>query len=168
MKIWPTLAPGSDTVENTEKWKEGRSVTNVYQPDITIFLPEHQNDLCPAVLVFPGGGYQQVVMEKEGYKIAQWLNENGIAAFVLKHRLNPKYALRDAQRAVSLIRSDAKKYNIDEHKIGKLKINESIPPAFLVHAGNDARVSVMQSVKMYSELKQKGVQAELHIYEQGK
>jgi len=118
IKIWPKFAPGSEKVENKERWTEGKSVTNVYQPDLTIFLPENQTSLCPAVIVFPGGGYQQIVMKKEGYNVAQWLNENGIAAFVLKYRLNPKDALRDAQRTVSLIRGDAKKYNIDENKIG--------------------------------------------------
>lgn len=57
-------------------------------------------------------------MEKEGYKVARWLNENGIAAFVLKYRLNRDEALRDAQRAVSVIRKDADKYGIDKNKIG--------------------------------------------------
>jgi acetyl esterase/lipase len=219
IKIWPNLAPGSENMENKEQWTEGKSVANVYQPDLTIFLPEHQTGICPAVIVFPGGGYQQIVMEKEGYKVAKWLNENGIAAFLLKYRLTRDEALRDAQRAVSLIRSDTKKYSIDKNKIGvigfsagahlagnlvmnhdnhknfdlidtvssrpdfwigvygvygnifanvgKSKVQVSIPPTFLVHAGNDSKAPVLGSVELYIDLKQIGVPAELHVYEQG-
>lgn len=118
INIWPKLAPGSENIENKEQWRDKRSVTNVYQPDLTVFLVKSQTELTPAVIIFPGGGYSQVVMAKEGYKIAEWFNENGITAFVLKYRLNRKTALRDAQRAMSLIRSDAAKYNIDKNKIG--------------------------------------------------
>ncbi|MFC0876977.1 alpha/beta hydrolase [Saccharicrinis sp. FJH2] len=118
IKIWPKLAPGTEGMENSEQWRDKRSVTNVYQPDLTVFLANGQTELTPAVIIFPGGGYNQVVMAKEGYKIAEWLNEHGITAFVLKYRLNRDAALRDAQRAISLIRSDASKYNIDKNKIG--------------------------------------------------
>jgi acetyl esterase/lipase len=118
IKIWPDLAPGSERLENNEVWTERKSVANVYQPDLTVFLPAHKKGLTPAIIVFPGGGYRQVVMEKEGYKVAHWLNRNGIAAFVLKYRLDPGNALRDAQRAVSLIRTEAKQYNVDPHRIG--------------------------------------------------
>ncbi|WP_297085890.1 alpha/beta hydrolase [uncultured Draconibacterium sp.] len=118
IKIWPKLAPGSENIENKEQLKSNKSVTNVYQPDLTVFVTKHQSELTPAIIICPGGGYNQVVMAKEGYKIAKWFNENGITAFVLKYRLNRETALRDAQRAMSLIRSDAAKYNIDKNKIG--------------------------------------------------
>ncbi len=118
IKIWPKLAPGSENIEDKEQWRGKRSVTNVYQPDLTVFLTDSQAALTPAVIIFPGGGYNQVVMAKEGYKIAEWLNEHGITAFVLKYRLNRNTALRDAQRAMSLIRSNAKEYNVDRNKIG--------------------------------------------------
>lgn len=220
VKIWPNLAPGSETAENREQWTDGKSVTNVYQPDLTVYVPEHhQAEPSAAVLVFPGGGYRQVVMEKEGYKVARWLNEHGISAFVLKYRLNPDDALRDAQRAISLIRNDASKYNIDKNRIGvigfsagahlafNLALNpddheshdaidavssrpdfligvygaysglysgdgktgglDDIPPVFLVHAGNDSRAPVRESVDLYIELKRHAVPAELHVYEQG-
>ena len=224
VKIWPNLAPGSESVTNNEQWTETKNVSNVYQPDLTIFLPEHQSVRTPAVIVFPGGGYTKIVMEKEGYKVARWLNKNGIAAFVLKYRLNRDEALRDAQRAVSVIRKDAEKYGIDKNKIGvigfsagahlaynlvmnhqdrknfdsidivssrpdfwigvygaygnisdlgksefikKSTVQEKIPPAFLVHAGNDSKVPVLSSVELYINLKNHGVPAELHVYELG-
>ncbi len=118
IKIWPDLAPGSSGVVDNEKRDEGGSVSAVYQPDLTIFLAKESASAAPAVVIFPGGGYQKIVMNKEGYKIAHWLNEHGISAFVLKYRLERKYALRDAQRAISMIRDNAEKYQIDKDKIG--------------------------------------------------
>lgn len=212
VNIWPNLAPGSESAENKEEWTKNKDVSKVYQPDVTVFLPEEISGLLPAVIVFPGGGYRKLVMEKEGYKVARWLNKNGFVAFVLKYRLDPDDALRDAQRAVSLIRHDAEEYHIDVHKIGvmgfsagahlagnlamnfqnrkrfdgvddissrpdfwisvyggfgKKKIQKNTPPAFLVHAGNDSKVPVQGSLELYTELKKKGISAELHVYEQG-
>jgi acetyl esterase/lipase len=224
IKIWPDLAPGSENKENKEQWNDSSSVTNVYQPDLTVFIPGHHAESMPAIIVFPGGGYRNVVMGKEGYKIARWLNENGIAAFVLKYRLDVDEALHDAQRAVRVVRSSAGKYGLDPNKIGaigfsagghlagnlcinnrvyeryddldtvsdrpdfwigvygaygnivgsgnrscsrRLDARENIPPAFLVQAGNDSKVSPLNSTGMYKYLYEKGVPAELHIYEQG-
>ena len=117
IKIWPGLAPGTEGKPDTEK-VVGGGVTGVYQPDLTIFLTEKQNKNLPAVVVLPGGGYRQVVMRKEGYSIAEWLNKNGIAAFVLKYRLDKEAALSDAQRALSFLRANAKQYNINTDNIG--------------------------------------------------
>ena len=217
--IWPGPAPGSEKVQDLEQWTESKDVTNVFQPDLTVFLPEGQAGKIPAVIVCPGGGYRKLVMEKEGYKIARWFNEHGIAAYVLKYRLDPENALQDARRAVRYLRKEADHYGIDPQKIGaigfsagahlacNLALNhrqsdynddidslsprpdfwigiyggynsilrtsrssistEHTPPAFLVHAGDDSKVPVMASVKLYEQLKKKGVPAELHIYEQG-
>ena len=117
IKIWPGLAPGTENETNNEK-VENENITNVYQPDLTILLPEKINVNKPAVIVMPGGGYRQIVMNKEGYVIADWLNKNGIAAFILKYRLNRADALQDARRSLSLIRANAKEYNINPDNIG--------------------------------------------------
>ena len=104
IKIWPGLAPGTESRAITEKISV-ESVTEVYQPDITIFIPAKQDENHAAVIVLPGGGYRSVVMEKEGYTIAKWLNDNGITAFVLKYRLDIDEALQDVKRALSLVRA---------------------------------------------------------------
>jgi endo-1,4-beta-xylanase len=66
-------------------------------------------------------------MEKEGWEVADWLNSNGIAAFVLKYRLakaeGAKYTLQDhvysdAARAMRLVRSRAKEFGVDPARIG--------------------------------------------------
>ncbi len=116
--IWPGLAPGSELLPNNEKWIEQRKVFKVYQPDLTVFPLENTSKKFPAILIFPGGGYKQLAIEKEGYKIARWANKNGMVAFVLKYRLNEKFALRDAQRAMSFLRTNASEYSIDKERIG--------------------------------------------------
>ncbi len=213
IKIWPGFAPGTESRTNNEK-PIGGSVTKVFQPDLTIFLPAKQDENHAAIVVLPGGGYRSVVIEKEGYTIAKWLNENGIAAFVLKYRLNIDEALQDAQRALSLIRAGSKKYGIDPEKIGVIGfsagghlaanlathfkkenmkdhidstncrpnfmilvygavgefanyVTKETPPTYLVHAGNDSKVSVLESVEFYKALRNNNVPAELHIYENG-
>ena len=59
VKIWPELAPGSEGRADPEQWVEGRDVSVVYQPDLTVFLPENRQLPSPAMLVFPGGGYRR-------------------------------------------------------------------------------------------------------------
>ena len=79
-----------------------------------------------AVLVIPGGGYKNLSLEHEGIKVAEWLNKIGISAFVLRYRTphwepkpcKTKVALLDAQRALQIIAENAKKWNIDNAKIG--------------------------------------------------
>jgi len=72
-----------------------------------------------AVIVCPGGGYKEIWIEYEGTWIAQALNKNGIAAFVLAYRVpnNHNGALMDAQRAIKYLRANAKKFNINPDKI---------------------------------------------------
>jgi acetyl esterase/lipase len=120
VKIWPGLAPGTEGVADEEQWVDDREVSKVYQPDLTLFLPAERQAPSAAVVIFPGGGYRKVVMEKEGYKLARWLNDNGIAAFVLKYRLNRDDALRDAQRALSIVRHNAESWGVDKDRIGAM------------------------------------------------
>jgi len=118
IKIWNGLAPGTEDRKNEEEKLGENNIVKVYQPELSVFLPDNKNEKCAAVLVFPGGGYTHLAFDKEGTKISEWLNANGVAAFVLKYRLDPTEALQDAQRALSLIRSKAAEYRIDPEKIG--------------------------------------------------
>ncbi len=75
-----------------------------------------------AVVVCPGGGYGGLAMSHEGKEIAEFLNLQGISAFVVKYRLGPKYRhpapLMDAQRAIRTVRANATSYGVDSKKIG--------------------------------------------------
>jgi len=91
-------------------------------PTLTIYMPPNTTGPMTAVIVAPGGGYRTLSMNKEGRIPATYLNSLGIAAFVLKYRLGPKYRhpieLGDMQRAIRTIRSRAAEWHIAPDKIG--------------------------------------------------
>src|SRR6187401_3396862 len=77
--IWPDGAPGA----------LGRA--DVDRPAIVPYLPSASTNTGAAVLVIPGGGFTKLNADSEGAQVAAWLNGQGIAAFVLRHRLMPRY-----------------------------------------------------------------------------
>ena len=77
------------------------------------------------MVVCPGGGYAHLAFSYEGIDIGQWLNEHGIAAFVLKYRhrgtgYGHPAPLDDAQRAIRTVRARAKEFGVDPQRIGIL------------------------------------------------
>ncbi len=106
--LWADGAPGAMGQGEVDK------------PSITPYLAGQPNGKC--IVVFPGGGYGALAIDHEGKQIAQWLNSQGISAFVLKYRLGPKYhhpmELNDAQRAVRMVRANAVKWKVQPDKIG--------------------------------------------------
>ncbi len=109
--LWPNGAPGA--LGNADEDK----------PSLTIFLPaEYQGAVHTGVVVCPGGGYGGLADNHEGRQVANWLNSLGIAAFVLKYRLGPRYhhpiELGDAQRAIRLVRAHSDDYGIKRDRLG--------------------------------------------------
>jgi acetyl esterase/lipase len=106
--LWPNGAPGALGTADEDK------------PSLTPYLAKSANGT--AVIVCPGGGYQNLAMDHEGVQIAKWLNSLGISAFVLKYRLGPKYhhpaMINDAQRAIRTVRSRAASLHIEADRIG--------------------------------------------------
>lgn len=106
-------------------WSEGApkavGKTPADTPTLTVFLPA-KNTTRTGVVIAPGGGYMNLSMKHEGEDIARWLNARGVAAFVLKYRLGPVYhhpiELGDAQRALRLVRANAKDFGIAPDHIG--------------------------------------------------
>ena len=101
-------------------------ISNVQNPDIAVYLPSKRFATGQAVVICPGGGYWVLAYDLEGTDIARYLNSIGVAGIVLKYRLptsgnaveSHKVPLMDAQRAMRLVRSNAKSWNIDTTKIG--------------------------------------------------
>lgn len=131
--IWTKSIPDAELITGKETYSDG-IVKNVSNPSIKIFSPTKENTSA-AVLVFPGGGYTKVAIELEGSEICEWLASIGVTGILLKYRVpdsGPHYykdchcekdpikplALQDAQRAMRLVRTNAKKWNIDPNKIG--------------------------------------------------
>jgi acetyl esterase/lipase len=116
---------------NTKEWWEPQDngdtiVHYISQPTLTIFLPGKAKANGTAVVICPGGGYGVNSIVKEGYAVAREFNEWGAAAFVLKYRIPEDSAmddkkiapLQDAQRAIQLVRTHAKEWNVDVSKVG--------------------------------------------------
>jgi len=91
-------------------------------PTLTIYMPPNTAGPMTAVIVAPGGSYRALSMNKEGRAPANYLNTLGIAAFVLKYRLGPKYhhpiELGDMQRAIRMLRARAGEWHLDPARIG--------------------------------------------------
>jgi acetyl esterase/lipase len=89
--------------------------------EIFVYHPEASTVLSPAILICPGGGYEHLAMNHEGHDMAQWYASNGFVAVVLKYRMpNGEHTipLSDAEKAISIIRSNASEWKIDPGKVG--------------------------------------------------
>jgi acetyl esterase/lipase len=85
---------------------------NIQQATLTPVLPDRDKATGAAVVVAPGGGFLILSMENEGWPVARWLADRGIAAFVLKYRLRPTPAsLEDFQKEMVKMLSDAARSN---------------------------------------------------------
>ena len=131
--LWPNGAPGSEGKTDKEVVRTSASgeisVWSIHNPSLTPYLPPKEKATGTAMLVIPGGGHRNLAITHEGYNVARWLSERGIAAFVLKHRLaretNSTYKIEvesfaDTQRAMRLIRSRAQEWNIDKARVGAI------------------------------------------------
>ena len=98
----------------------------IANPQLWYYPAAFSEKEVPAILVIPGGGYKKLAFEHEGIKVAKWLNQSGISAFVLMYRspywepkpCKSKVALLDAQRAMRIIRQRSSQWNIEVSKIG--------------------------------------------------
>jgi acetyl esterase/lipase len=90
IRLWPGKAPGSESWSLAEAVTTSpsgdRTVTNVSEPTLSVFLPDPARSTGAAVVIAPGGALRGLAFDNEGVKVAEWLNSNGIAAFVLKYR----------------------------------------------------------------------------------
>ena len=129
--LWPNGAPGSEGKTAPEVVKvspvDGRIVTSVNFPSVTVYLPAAGKATGAAVVILPGGGHFQLSIDLEGFSEAAWLSAHGVAAFVVKYRLarepGSTYtvegdALPDTQRAIRLVRSRAAEWGVDPNRIG--------------------------------------------------
>ncbi len=136
LPLWPGKAAGDFGTIGPERirdpsdspTKDAKWLTNVTTPTITVFRAPKRKNTGTAMIVCPGGGYWNLAWDLEGEEVAAWLNSIGITGIVLKYRVPRRPGqtvelpapgpLLDAQRAVSLVRSKAKEWDIDPARIG--------------------------------------------------
>lgn len=131
--LWSNGAPGSEARKGEPEKIVGNNVSNIHHPSLTVYLPAKNQATGVAVIVAPGGGHARLSIQNEGYDVAQWLADHGIAAFVLKYRLgkddaNPPgapqpyaydvHGLADTQRAVRVVRARAEEWGVNPAAVG--------------------------------------------------
>jgi CubicO group peptidase (beta-lactamase class C family)/dienelactone hydrolase len=138
LRLWPgappdetgEIGPEHDTTGASGDLVAGRRVMrlgNVTEPAISIHRPPPALDTGAAVVVCPGGGYHILAYDLEGTEICQWLNAIGVTGVLLKYRVPARpgrdrhaAAVQDAQRAVGLVRHNARDWGIEPDRIGIL------------------------------------------------
>jgi acetyl esterase/lipase len=159
IRLWTNGAPGSEGIAAQEVSTPSRAAkysklpgnfTVTHYPSIYVFLPPKEKATGAAMIVAPGGGHRQLVMEKEGWEMADWLNERGMAAFVLKYRLAriqgstyslPKEVYADSARAIRLVRSRAAEWGVDPARIGIIGFSAGGEVAGMIGVKYDAGAS---------------------------
>lgn len=131
--LWAQGAPGSVARMSEREKTIGTNVSNIHHPSLTVYLPARGKATGCAVIVAPGGGHARLAIQHEGYAVAEWLADHGIAAFILKYRLSKDEAtptgtpqlytvdrdeLGDAQRALQLVRSRASEWGVAPDRVG--------------------------------------------------
>lgn len=137
IRIWPGVAPGSEHWTQREHTYGGTSlgtvITNVVTPTLTAYLPPRGEATSTGIIIAPGGGFVALAMDQGGNDVARWLQQHGIAAFVLKYRLVHKtadgipamdqdtagrYGIADGIQAVKVVREHAAEWGILPHRVG--------------------------------------------------
>lgn len=122
--LWTNGMPDGSGPQGAEIITAKGSVTHISKPRLIVHQPANPNGT--AILVISGGGYAHIEIGKESSPTANWLQSEGITAFELIYRLpsenwkSTTVPFEDAQRAMRMIRSLAKKYKFDPGKIGIL------------------------------------------------
>lgn len=86
--LYPADGPARNDDEDWQRFGTDYAVRNVTRATVTPFLPTADKATGAAVIVAPGGAFMALALEHEGWKVARWLADHGVAAFVLKYRLN--------------------------------------------------------------------------------
>ena len=129
ISLWNKGAAGSEARAGEPEEITGDNVCNVHNPTLTPFVPEPQKATGTAVIICPGGGHSKLCLGHEGYALAEWFRDRGIAAFVLKYRLAREkgslytiqdHAMADTRRALRLVRSRAAEWHIKTDRVGIL------------------------------------------------
>ena len=128
--LWSNGAPGSEGKTSDEKYRivgDLLVVSGVHRPSIALYLPAKEKATGAGIIVAPGGSFREIWITHEGYRVADWLAQHGIAAFVLKYRLQNDegslyttegHSLADIQRAIRLVRSRSAEWGVDPNRVG--------------------------------------------------
>ena len=130
IELWPNGVPDSKDnpsykaiIDSSQGWTFEKYISI---PTLGFYPAQGEKSNGTAVIICPGGGYALLAIKHEGSQVAAWLNKLGVTAFVLKYRLPDTSIminktigpLQDAQKAIRIVRRNAKEFNINPNKIG--------------------------------------------------
>ncbi len=127
ISLWENGAPGFEERKDEPEEAKDWWVKNIHNPSLTVFLAPAEKRTGAAVVICPGGGHRLLVAGAEGNEAAEYFNELGVDAFVLKYRLGREenspykidvHAKQDGQRAMRWVRHHAEKLSINSDRIG--------------------------------------------------
>ena len=127
--LWSQGAPGSEARASEAEEFVGDNCGNVHNPTLTLYIPRREKATGTAVIICPGGGHSKLCLGHEGFALAEWFRDRGIAAFVLKYRLAREkgstytiqdHAMADTRRALRLVRSRAAEWHVQTDRVGIL------------------------------------------------
>ena len=170
VRLYSGPAPGSENWTRNEVWTdfgEERWVRNVIEPTLIPVLPNAEIATGASVLLIPGGGFQFVSIDNEGYRVAEALKDKGIASFILKYRpmktpqgssefsdyinrvwsgqqvidraVGLEQATADAVQAMKIIQSRASDWGIDPDQVGVLGFSAGAMAALELTTTTDVR-----------------------------
>ena len=143
--LWPNGAPGFESRRTEPVVAKDYWIANIHNPTVTVYLPPKEKATGAAVVICPGGGHRLLVFNAEGDEPARFLASLGVVAFALKYRLGreegspysiEKHAREDGRRAMRLVRSRAKEWNIDPERIGLMGFSAGGEVVSMVAFGN--------------------------------
>ena len=167
LNLWPGTAPGEIGNIGPEMFwltrpdgkpippvagKPVKWLTNVSKPTLTVYRPSKDKDTGAAMVICPGGGLTYLAWDSEGEEVAAWLNSIGITGIILKYRVPRRpdqmnqsinvwllRPLQDAQRAISVVRSQTGAWGVDPRRIGIIGFSAGAALAALTSTNFDKR-----------------------------
>jgi acetyl esterase/lipase len=188
IRLYPGVAPGSETATHTEQWTQfadGRRARNVVVPMLIPVLPAAGKANGTAVIIAPGGAFRLLSMDNEGHRVADWLAQRGVSAFILKYRLvdTPAkeedfirarqqgvasgqrigtfpLAVDDGRRAVQLLRENAARWNLRPGRLGMIGFSAGAMTTLEVVTGPNAATRPDFAAMIYGPMGAREVSAD--------
>lgn len=148
IRLWPDRPAVAGSEKIVERGRNGvvdRSISDVTDPTLTVYLPEAAGAVTSAVLILPGGGYGHLAIDKEGHDMGRWFSSIGVAGIVLKYRLPfdetqrisaeeraaayadraggarfMAVAVEDAERSMKIVRAHAAEWRVRPDAVGAM------------------------------------------------
>ena len=119
--LYPQGAPDNNGLPADKAVYAESHAEKIAEADYMLFRADPSKATGQAVVICPGGAYLGVAYTHEGIQVAQWMNERGITALMLRYRMpngHHDIPLHDARTAIALLRDHAAEWGIDPHQVG--------------------------------------------------